>query len=186
MQNLLILTILFLVISSCKNTYNEIEVPEEITSIYDVRTVNYYNTPKELKIGDMAPNFIMNPDSKFKVELKELRNNTVLIYFGASWCIHCRQFEPKLENIYHNNKNYDLEIIKVLNDYEKDEFINKLTPDKEIYNIFNQKEFKNLNAIYPIDYYPFYYLIDKFGVIRAMGNPNSQSLNNNLEMLLIE
>lgn len=186
MKNVSIFIILLFIISSCKNTYNEIEVTEEITSKFDVRAINYYNTPKQLQVGDMAPNFIMNPDSKLKVELKELRNNTVLIYFGASWCIHCRQFEPKLEDIYHNNKNQDLEIIKVLNDYEKDEFINKLTPDIEIYNIFNQKEFKNLNAIYPIDYYPFYYLIDKFGVIRAMGNPNSSSLNNNLEMLLNE
>jgi len=184
MKNLSLFLLLSLVIFSCKNTYNEIEVADKSTSQFDVRAVNYFNSPKDLTIGNMAPNFIMNPDSDNPTELKDFRDNVVIIYIGASWCIYCRQFEPKLDEIYQSTKNDNLKIIKILTDYKEEDFIKKLSPDKEIYNVFNQWDLKNLITIYPNDYYPFYYLIDKFGMIRAKGNPNSPVFLNNLNALL--
>jgi len=180
MKSLSILILFSIILISCKEN-NLDNSNSETTSAYDVRSVNYFNTPKELNIGDRAPNFIMNPDSKYPVELNHFRNKTVLISFGASWCVYCRLFEPKLYELSNKFKNKNFEIISVLIDYKEEDFINKLNPDYNIYHVFNQDRFKNLPAIYPIDFFPFYYLVDTYGNIIGKGNPNSNSMFELLE-----
>lgn len=180
MKAIIIIFIFNIVLFSCKEN-SEIKSNFETTSPYDVRSIDYFNTPKELNIGDKAPNFVMNPDSKQPVQLNDFRNKTVLISFGASWCVYCRLFDPKLIELHELYKNSELEIIRVLIDYDEDEFITKLTPDKKIYNIFNQDKYKNLRSIYPIDFFPYYYMIDKYGNIVGKGNPNSNKMFELLE-----
>lgn len=175
MKSLTILILFSIILFSCKENNIDNSITET-TSTYDVRSVNYFNTPKELNIGDRAPNFIMNPDSKYPVELKDFRNKTVLISFGASWCVYCRLFEPKLLDLANKYKDKNFEIISVLIDYSEEDFIKKLNPDSNIYHVFNQDKYKNLPVIYPIDYFPFYYLVDSYGNIVGKGNPNTSKM----------
>ena len=179
--SLILISILF---SCVKNEQLAVEDPS--TNKFDVRSISYSVSPKEINVGDFAPNFTMNPDSENRVELKELRNKVVMIYFGASWCVNCRVFEPKLNEIFENENPNGFELIKVRMDYEEEEFIETIKSDSKYYNVFNQKRYKNLSQIYPIGFYPYYYLINKYGEIIGRGDPRSTSFSNQLKSALEE
>lgn len=51
-----------------------------------------------VRVGDMAPDFVMElPDGK-KVKLSELRGKVVMLQFTASWCGVCRKEMPYIES----------------------------------------------------------------------------------------
>src|SRR5690606_34874468 len=57
--------------------------------------------------------------------LSDLKNNYKLIVFGAAWCSKCVEEIPKLQAFYQNWKEkYDLEIVFISLDTQKEDFIN--------------------------------------------------------------
>ncbi len=71
-------------------------------------------TPKSSPlIGKKAPDFTLNLFDGTDLTLSELRGNTVLVNFWASWCMPCRQEARALENSWQRYKDDDVIFIGV-------------------------------------------------------------------------
>lgn len=51
-----------------------------------------------VKVGDVAPDFIIKLSTGKSVQLKELRGKVVMLQFTASWCSVCRKEMPFIES----------------------------------------------------------------------------------------
>ena len=66
-----------------------------------------------IKVGDKAPDIVLeNPDGK-KYRLSELKGKVVLIDFWASWCRPCRMENPNLVRVYNKYKNKGFTVFSV-------------------------------------------------------------------------
>lgn len=179
----LLLFILAMILFSCEKE-KEIDSNE---SRFIVSEIEYISSPKKLNVGDMAPNFILNPESVNAYKFNEFRNNVVLMYFGASWCTICKTFEPKYLNVVNEFKNQDVEFFKVFVDYKKNDFENKSHEfDMKLYSVYDDRSKENLMGLFDVSYFPFLAVVDKDGVIRYLGNPQSYDFNQNINQLLSE
>ncbi len=64
-----------------------------------------------VKVGDVAPDFILKMTDGSSVALKELRGKVVMLQFTASWCGVCRKEMPHIEEEIwkiHKNKDFAL------------------------------------------------------------------------------
>ena len=114
------------------------------------RTV--YKDDYIVKIGDMAPDFIINDADGDTYRLSSLHGNVVMLQFTASWCSVCRQEMPFIEKeIWEPGKKMGLRIIGI----DRDEPIEKiqkfktdigvtyplaLDPGADIFGLFALKE----------------------------------------------
>ena len=61
-----------------------------------------------VKVGDMAPDFVMHLPSGDTVQLSKLKGKVVMLQFTASWCPVCRKEMPFIEKeIWQKHKNDD-------------------------------------------------------------------------------
>lgn len=51
-----------------------------------------------VKVGDMAPDFVINEAGGASYSLSDLRGKVVMLQFTASWCSVCRTEMPFIEN----------------------------------------------------------------------------------------
>jgi peroxiredoxin len=81
-----------------------------------------------VKIGDIAPDFVINYTDGKTCKLSELRGKVVMLQFTASWCSVCLKEMPFIESEiwqkYKNNKNFALIGIDLKEDTS---LINKFT-----------------------------------------------------------
>jgi peroxiredoxin len=111
----------------------------------------------QLKIGDRAPDFVLNQLGGDPVQLSKLlaQGNAVVLNFWASWCEPCVKEMPDLNTVYKASKNTNVKILTV--NYREDEGQAK-------------SFFKNNNLTMPI-------LLDKEGKVaggyKATGFPES-------------
>jgi len=60
-------------------------------------------------VGNMAPDIQLPDVHGDTIVLSQLKNQIVLVSFGASWCAPCRKKSPELLEIYHEFKEADFE-----------------------------------------------------------------------------
>ena len=78
---------------------------------------------RAMKVGNTAPDIIFSNPSKNVATLKDVKAKYKLVVFGSSWCGTCVEEIPKLKNFYADwQKKYDLEIVFVSLDTEKDKY----------------------------------------------------------------
>ena len=59
-----------------------------------------------VKVGDMAPDFMISTTSGEAVKLSDLRGKIVMLQFTASWCVVCREEMPFIErDIWQKHRN---------------------------------------------------------------------------------
>lgn len=105
-----------------------------------------------VKVGDLAPDFVINEASGKSYRLSDLRGKVVMLQFTASWCSVCRQEMPFIEKeIWLPKKNEGLVVIGI----DRDEPLEKvlkfsqdmkityplaLDPGAEIFGLYALKE----------------------------------------------
>ena len=77
---------------------------------------------KYFKIGNAVPNIMMNDVNQKPFELNKISTEKILVVFYASWCPHCKELLPKL-NEFKKQKN-KIEIIAISLDTKKEDWSN--------------------------------------------------------------
>lgn len=126
-----------------------------------------------LKVGTIAPEFVMKDIQGKEVKLSDYKGKLVLIDFWASWCKQCRTESPRLVKTYqkYHNANFEdgagFEIISISLDDNLNDWKEAVTLDG--YTWANLSEGKKWDAdiakLYQVTSLPTNYLIDKNGKI---------------------
>jgi thiol-disulfide isomerase/thioredoxin len=117
--------------------------------------VSKLETYRTLKIGNTAPEIVLDHSKK----LSDLKTHK-LVVFGASWCPHCTEELPKLENYANTWKANTIELIYMSLDTSKKDF-EKTYLDKPWQSYC---DFKGWDSQAALDYFvaatPTYFLLD--------------------------
>lgn len=126
---------------------------------------------KNLKIGNEAPEIVLNdPDGK-PIKLSSLRGRYVLIDFWASWCGPCRMENPNNVSLYNKYHDKGFEIYGVSLDKNRDSWLKAINDDKLTWvNVSDLKYWHSEGAkIYNVSGIPHTVLLDEEGKIIATG-----------------
>jgi peroxiredoxin len=95
-----------------------------------------YENDYIVKVGDVAPDFIINEAGGKSYRLSDLRGKVVMLQFTASWCSVCRKEMPFIEKeIWQEKKDDGLLVIGI----DRDEPVDKVL-----------KFSKDMNITYPL------------------------------------
>jgi peroxiredoxin len=95
-----------------------------------------YENDYIVKVGDVAPDFIINEAGGKSYRLSDLRGKVVMLQFTASWCSVCRKEMPFIEKeIWNEKKDVGLIVIGI----DRDEPVDKVL-----------KFSKDMNITYPL------------------------------------
>jgi peroxiredoxin len=124
---------------------------------------------KRFKIGALVPHIII-PDSTGKaVDLNDINTDKILIIFYASWCPHCQELLPKINELYSKQKDMKLKILAISIDTNKTDWLNFI--QKNNFTWVNVSDLKGWNGKAALDYYlyatPTMFLVNNKKVIIA-------------------
>jgi peroxiredoxin len=153
---------------SLKILYNKLE-PVLKESYYGVKI----KAQMELRIvnsGDLAPSFTRKDINGKELSLNQFLGKTVLLDFGAAWCLPCVKNHPELKRIYNEYHPKGLEIIGI--SFDKDQQIWKDNVQNEelnwhhVYEGFLKDQDKgSISKMYYVQPVPAYILINEKGII---------------------
>ena len=115
------------------------------------------------RIGSVVPDIILQDTSGNKIELNKIGAEKTLIIFYASWCPHCKEFMPKLKDVYNSYTAKPIEVMAIsLDNYCNDwtNFIKTSCADW-----LNVSDLKGWDGKAAADYFiyatPTMFLVDK-------------------------
>lgn len=120
--------------------------------------------------GDVAPNFSLEDIEGNILSLNQFKGKTVLLDFGAAWCVPCKNEIPEIKKIYDKYHSKGLEIIGISFDKDKTSWKENIKNEKlnwhHIYEgMSNLGKEGSINKSYYIQPIPAYILIDDKGII---------------------
>ncbi|WP_078545983.1 thiol-disulfide oxidoreductase ResA [Litchfieldia alkalitelluris] len=125
---------------------------------------NFFVEKVKLKIGDEAPNFVIEDLNGNKHKLSDYRGKGVIVNFWGTWCKPCEREMPYLENQYQIYKDQGVEIFAInVNEpkFSVETFVDKYDMTFPVaIDKGNQ-----LLHLYGVDPLPTTFFIDKNGVI---------------------
>jgi peroxiredoxin len=121
------------------------------------------------RVGNIAPDFIMNDTAGAPVSLSSFRGNYLLIDFWASWCGPCRKENPFYVSSFKKYSKKGFQILSVSLDDDKSAWIKAIRKDSLCWTqVSDLKFFENTVAVqYGIKGIPRNFLIDPDGKIIA-------------------
>lgn len=151
-----------------KELYSNL-VPEIQDSKYGKYLKIFLESFKDLKIGDVAPNFKLININGIQTSLNNYRGKYVLLIFWGSWCPPCRLNNTEYNKIFKIRDSSKLALVGIALDTESD-LIFAINKDKiEWENLIISNGFDNsLLYEYGVDSVPANYLIDPNGKIKAI------------------
>ena len=120
--------------------------------------------------GDVAPGFSSENSGGNVLSLNQFKGKTVLLDFGAGWCVPCKKEIPEVKRIFDKYHSKGLEIIGISFDKDKTSWKETIKEEKlnwhHIYvGLDNIREKGSINSLYRVKPIPAYILIDKNGII---------------------
>ena len=124
---------------------------------------------RHFKIGAVVPRIVL-PDSTGKdVDLQKIGGERTLIVFYASWCPHCQEMLPKLNEVYRMQKKGGMKIVAISIDTSRTDWLGFVQRNK--LNWINVSDLKGWYGKAAQDYYlyatPTMFLIDRKGEVIA-------------------
>ena len=144
-----------------------------------------------LEIGDIVPDFIAPTTTGTTLALqKELAGNKLtLIDFWASWCVPCRQENPKLLQVYHQYKDKGFSIVGISLDEKEADWKQAIAKDALPWaQVSDLKGWQSpLAKLYlagmPFNFIPQNFLVDANGKIMARNLRGDQLIKKVTELL---
>lgn len=120
--------------------------------------------------GDVAPNFSQEDINGNVLRLNHFKGKTVLLDFGAAWCVPCKKEIPEVKRIYDMYHSKGLEIIGISFDKDKSSWKENIKNEKlnwhHLYEgMGNVGKEGSINKSYNVQPIPAYILIDEKGII---------------------
>lgn len=81
---------------------------------------------KIFKIGALVPNIILPDSSGRSYDLSQEKAGKVLLVFYASWCPHCREILPKINELYQKQGNINIQVVAISLDSKREDWLNFL------------------------------------------------------------
>jgi peroxiredoxin len=107
---------------------------KKLAQLIDEKRNRFDHAPE---LGKLAPNFKTTDIEGKDIELADFKGKYVLLVFWATWCAQCVKEIPDIKAIRNKYKPYDLAIIYISDDSDKNRFLN-----------FIKKKQMNWNHIY--------------------------------------
>lgn len=119
--------------------------------------------------GDIAPNFSGEDISGKKISLNQFLGKTILLDFGADWCVPCKKEIPEVKRIYSEFHSKGLEIIGISFDKDRTSWKENIENEKmnwhHIYEGLNNTKKSSISKMYSVQPIPAYILINEKGII---------------------
>ncbi len=147
--------------------------PELNQHRYTRRIKNQLNILESVKVGKIAPDFVLKDTSGNNIKLSSFKGSFVLIDFWASWCAPCRKENPAMIELYDELKRQDIpfEIIGVAADFVEARWKKAIKKDQLPWiNVSDVKGFDGIALkLFGIKSIPYTVLLDKDGKIVMKG-----------------
>lgn len=127
-------------------------------------------TKYELKVGSLAPDFVLKDSAGQEHNLKGyLDKKIVYLVFFTTWCGVCKKEMPELNKIYQEYKKQGLEMLGI-NVMEESERVAKFIKDQKIeYTVLLDTK-AVISKAYQLKRFPLNIIIDDKGIIRFIGS----------------
>lgn len=158
---------------------------DNVNSKYGEKIISYINLNEEIKIGDHFVDFAMPNEKGITQKLSEVKGKVILLEFWASWCLPCRQENPKLVKTYDDFKAKGFEVFAVSLDKDKSSWLKAIDSDRLTWmHVSELNGDKNkAGLIYDVSGIPDNFLINQEGIIIGR-NLKGDALRNKLEKVL--
>ncbi|KYD09310.1 thiol-disulfide oxidoreductase ResA [Heyndrickxia sporothermodurans] len=121
----------------------------------------------EIKVGDNAPDFVLQDMSGAKHKLSDYRGKGVFLNFWGTWCEPCKEEMPYMVDLYKEFSKQGVEILAV-NVGESNYLVNKFINNYELnFPVLIDKS-RDVQNAYGIDPIPTSFFIDSSGKVKQI------------------
>ena len=126
--------------------------------------VGCYNNSRPTRIGNAAPDFVVQDGDK-KVALHDFKGQVVVLNFWATWCSPCVQEMPSLIEMSQRVKDKGVKVLGVSIDVDQGAYNKFLQQHGVTFETVRDPDQKS-SALYGTTGWPETFIIDRQGVLR--------------------